>query len=669
LKSEMTSFDVTALVPELNQTIKDSRIENIYQLNPVTLLFRLHQPNQPTLQLLVEAGKRAHLTSYVMSKPSTPPAFCMALRKYLRNGRIRSVQQPDFERVLIIKIETREGTFSLITELFGDGNIILVNPQGTIQHALAYRRMRDRNVLRGVSYQPAPTSGRNPFTLSRQDFDGIKQFGQLDVVRASTKFLGIGGLYSEEILLRANIDKNIPCEVLTQQQIQAIYTETRVLISKITDGKIEPTIVFDAKGEWLDVVPFPLRKYSGFNQKPFTSFNEALDEYYSRAVTDEKTSKTETQFARELARLQRILEDQKSTLEDSRKVAEQYKLIGDLIYAHFSELQSLTNCATEAKEKGITWEQVASEMEKEKQAQRKPFTFFQSLDSKQRILNVKVNDTTFSLDLTRSIPANAAEYYERAKKAGRKFDGAQKAIVDTQTKIDELQKRLKTETEAVKAEVPQKRHEKAWFEKFRWFRSSDDFLVVGGRDATTNEILVKKHTEPTDVVFHADVAGAPFVVIKAEGKTPPEQTILEAAQLAASYSKAWREMLHTVDVYWVHPEQLSKTPPPGQYLEKGAFIVIGKKDYIRSVPLRIAIGLLMQENLILVIGGPPEAVRKQTDVFVELIPGKEKSSILAKRVRKLLAEKSYKIRNAPLPEILLLEIQSFIPYGQGEIVA
>jgi predicted ribosome quality control (RQC) complex YloA/Tae2 family protein len=427
--------------------------------------------------------------------------------------------------------------------------------------------------------------------------------------------------------------------------------------------------VFDAKGEWLDVVPFPLRKYSGFNQKPFTSFNEALDEYYSRAVTDEKTSKTETQFARELARLQRILEDQKSTLEDSRKVAEQYKLIGDLIYAHFSELQSLTNCATEAKEKGITWEQVASEMEKEKQAQRKPFTFFQSLDSKQRILNVKVNDTTFSLDLTRSIPANAAEYYERAKKAGRKFDGAQKAIVDTQTKIDELQKRLKTETEAVKAEVPQKRHEKAWFEKFRWFRSSDDFLVVGGRDATTNEILVKKHTEPTDVVFHADVAGAPFVVIKAEGKTPPEQTILEAAQLAASYSKAWREMLHTVDVYWVHPEQLSKTPPPGQYLEKGAFIVIGKKDYIRSVPLRIAIGLLMQENLILVIGGPPEAVRKQTDVFVELIPGKEKSSILAKRVRKLLAEKSYKIRNAPLPEILLLEIQSFIPYGQGEIVA
>ena len=669
MKSEMTSFDIAALVPELNQTIKDAWIENIYQLNPKTLLFRLHQPNQPTLQLLIEAGKRAHLTSFIMGKPSTPPAFCMALRKYLRNGRVRSVQQPDFERVLVIQIGTREGVFSLIAELFGDGNIILVNPQGTILYALAYREMRDRNVLRGASYQPAPQSGKNPFALGRQDFDEVKQFGQLDVVRALTKFLGIGGLYSEEILLRASIDKNVPCEALTQQQIEAIYTEMRVLVSKITDGKIEPNLVVDERGEWLDVIPFPLKKYAEFNQKPFKSFNEALDEYYSKAVTEEKTAKAETQFTRELARLQRTLDDQQRTLEDSKKIAEQNKLIGDLIYAHFSELQSLAQYAAEAREKGKTWEEVASEMEKEKKAQHQPFMYFQSLDSKRRILNVTFDNTSFSLDLTRSIPANAAEYYERAKKAGRKLKGAQKAFFDTRRKIDELQKRLKTATEAVRAEVPQKRKEKAWFEKFRWFRSSDHFLVIGGKDATTNEILVKKYTEPTDIVFHADVAGAPFVVIKTEGKTTSEQTMLEAAQAAASYSKAWREMLHAVDVYWVHPDQLSKTPPSGQFLEKGSFVIIGKKNYIRSVPLRIAIGIFTQESFVSVVGGPSESVRKQTDVLVELIPGKERSSVLVKRIRKLLTEKSYAIRHAPMLAIQLQEIQSFIPYGQGEIVA
>jgi predicted ribosome quality control (RQC) complex YloA/Tae2 family protein len=663
----MTSFDIAALVSELSQAIKDARIENIYQLNPKTLLLRLHQPNQPALQLLVEAGKRAHLTSYVLSKPSTPPAFCMALRKHLRNGRVKEVLQPDFERVLIIKVETKEGMFSLVTELFGDGNIILVNPQGTILYALTYRRMRDRNIIREVSYQPAPLSGKNPLTLSRQDFDKIKQFGQLDVVRALTKFLSIGGLYSEEILLRANVDKNVPCETLTPQHIDAIYTETRVLVSKIMDGEIEPNIVLDNKGEWFDVVPFPLKKYASFKQKPYKSFNEALDEYYSKVVTEEKASKAETQFARELARLQRTLEAQERTLEDSKKIAEQNKLIGNIIYAHFGELQSLARFATEAKEKGKTWEQVASEIEKEKQAQHKPFTFFQSLDSKHRILNVKVDNITLSLDLTQSIPANAAEYYERAKKAGRKSEGAQKAIGDTQTKIDELQKRLKAETEAVKAEVPQKRREKVWFEKFRWFRSSDGFLVVGGKDATTNEILIKKHTEPTDIIFHADVAGAPFVVIKTEGKALPEQTILEAAQLAASYSKAWREMLHAVDVYWVHPDQLSKSPPSGQYLEKGAFIILGKKNHIKSVPLRVAIGAVTKENHVLIIGGPTEAVRKQTNNLVEVIPGGEKSSLLAKRVRKLLMEKAFKEQKMPASEISIQEIQSFVPYGKGEI--
>jgi hypothetical protein len=143
--------------------------------------------------------------------------------------------------------------------------------------------------------------------------------------------------------------------------------------------------------------------------------------------------------------------------------------------------------------------------------------------------------------------------------------------------------------------------------------------------------------------------------------------MLEAAQLAASYSKAWRELLHAVDVYWVHPDQLSKTPPPGQYLEKGAFIILGKKNHIKSVPLRVAIGAVTKENYVLIIGGPTEAVRKQTNNLVEVIPGGEKSSLLAKRIRKLLMEKAFKEQQMPVSEISIQEIQSFIPYGRGEI--
>jgi predicted ribosome quality control (RQC) complex YloA/Tae2 family protein len=667
LKSELTSFDTTAIVYELNKIIIGARIENVYQTNPLTLIFRLHQSNQPTFQMLIEAGKRVHMTSYVLSKPVTPPAFCMALRKHLRNGRITEIQQHEFERVITIKIDTREGTYLLVTELFGDGNIILVNPQGTILYALTYKRMRDRNIIRGENFKLAPPSGKNPLNLSTSDFEEIKNYGHLEIVRALTKLLSIGGLYAEEILQRAEINKNTSCENLTKQQIDAIFTQTQTLISKTTNGEFEPSIVVDEKGEWIDVTPFPLKRYISLTLKPYKSLNEALDEYYSKAVTTEKVSDTEKEFTRQLAKLQRTLEDQQKTIEDPNKIIEQNKAIGNIIYAHLGELQLLAQGIMEEKSRDKAWEQIIAEIEKEKQAQHVPFIYFQSLDSKRRVLNVSIENTTFSLDLTRSIQANAASYYERAKKTERKQEGAEKALHNTQTKILELQKNLMEKTEKVIEEAPPKKKEKAWYEKFRWFNSSDGFLVIGGRDATTNEIIIKKHTAPADIVFHADIVGAPFVVIKTEGKTPYEQTIKEAAQLAASYSKAWRELFHAVDVYWVYPNQLSKSPPPGQYLEKGSFIVNGKKNHLRKILLSITIGITIKENQITVVGGPTEFVKKQAIHYVEVVPGQEPSSSLAKNIRKLLAEKAPAEWRKQIIATPLGEIQNFIPSGKGAI--
>ena len=208
MKTELTSFDVAVLVFELSQRIKNARIGKVYQINPATLLFKLNRPEEPPLHLLIESGKRIHLTSYVLQKPLRPPAFCMALRKNLGNGKITDIQQHEFERTITIKIRTKEGEFQLMTELFGEGNIILVSPEDKIIHALVYKRMRDRNILRGENFQYAPPSGKNPSKISRKNFNEIGNFGQLEIVKALTKFLSIGGLYAEEILLRAEINKN-----------------------------------------------------------------------------------------------------------------------------------------------------------------------------------------------------------------------------------------------------------------------------------------------------------------------------------------------------------------------------------------------------------------------------------------------------------------------------
>jgi predicted ribosome quality control (RQC) complex YloA/Tae2 family protein len=660
----MSSFDIALITSELKQLILDARIDKIYQLDHVTLLLKLRQPSQPPLHLLIEAGKRVHLTAYTLEKPQKPPAFCMALRKHIRNGRVVDVQQHEFERIMTIRVSKKTGEFQLVSELFGEGNIILVSPESKVLQALTYRRMRDRNILRGEMFQHAPDRGKNPLHLNRQEFGEITGFGQLEIVRALTKFLSIGGFYAEEVLLRAQVDKNVQCESLTEQEVDRLFIQLRQILSAIAAGETKPHIVIDDKGDRIDVVPVSLEKYVRFKQKVYKTFNEAVDEYYVAMGVKEKVSEATEDVEHELERQQRILQRQQKSLEDSRRKMGLNRKIGDTIFAHFGELQHLLQKALDEKRDGKPWNQIILKLEKERDAGHVPAIYFCSLEYRRLILNVSVEDLPFSLNLRQSVQVNASGYYAKAKKAEKKLGGAKKAVQDTEAKIVELQRGWIKQTKE-SGKHPPKRRKKMWYEKFRWFHSSDGFLVIGGRDATTNEVLIKKHMEPQDIVFHADIHGAPFVLIKTEGKTPPEQTIVESAQLAASYSQAWKEMFGAIDVYWVSPQQVNKSPPSGQHLKKGAFMIHGSKNYVRSVPLRVAIGVNIKKEQPTVIGGPVEAISTQTDNFFEIVPGKRSSSELAKQIRRLLAKKAPKTLEKLVLKIPLEEIQKFIPSGRG----
>jgi len=662
----MSSFDILALTPEINRVVKGARVDNIYQINPTTVILRLRQPNQTPIHLLTEAGKRIHITAYTLKKPEKPTAFCMTLRKHLKNGRIVEIQQHEFERTVIINVETKEGEFQLVLELFGEGNIILVSPQNTILHALIYRKMRDRSVWRGETFRHAPQMGKSPLNLSRQDLAEIKNFGELEIVRALTKSLGIGGLYAEEILLRAEIDKNKPCNSLTKQEIDGIFNQLCQILSFITSGKTEPVMVFNEKEGLVDVTPIPLKVYSSFKSKSCESFNEALDEYYTKTVAEERVDEFAKLAEKQIAKQQRILQRQQKALESLKQKFEQNKGIGNAIYMHLNELGFLLQKLMDEKRSGKPWNQIVSSLEKEREAGVSPAVYFHSLEPERLILNVSLEKLSFPLSLRHSIQENAAGYYDRAKKAEKKLKGVENALQKTENNIRKLKERSAERLKTV-PKLPPKRRKRAWYEKFLWFRSSDGFLVIGGRDATTNEILIKKHMEPHDKVFHADIHGAPFVLVKTDGKSPPEQTMKEAAKLAASYSRAWKEMLGSADVYWFSPQQISKSPPSGQYLEKGAFIISGQKNYVRKVPLRIAVGIKMEGEHLIVIGGPQEAIAKQTNIYVEIVPGEKQSGELAKQIRRELAEKTPKAMQRQALEIALEEIQRFIPSGRGEI--
>ena len=666
MKKTLTSFDIAAVVLELKERLKGARIQNIYQIKGKTVILKLHQPNQPALNLLIEAGKQLHLTSYVLEKPQRPHAFCMALRKHLRNGTIAEVSQHEFERIVTIKVKTKGGEFKMVLELFSNGNIIVVDGQDVIQQALTSKRMRDRNILRRELFQQAPSSGKNPLNLKPSDLLELKKFDSLEVVKALTKFLSIGGMYAEEILLRAQVDKNKRCESLKDIDFDKIYTSLNEILSQLKTGKSESCIVIDDSGRYVDAVPISLRKYDGLKCKEFRSFNEALDEYYAKTFVEREVMAVSENVEREIARQQRILNEQQASLEEARRETERARKVGDKIYSNFHQLQAFLLRIMNEKRSGKTWQAIVSEIKDEKKSGKAPSVYFESLDTNKLILKLSIKGLAFSLKLRNSIQKNATTYYDRAKKAEKKVKGAQKAMKETLSRIEELRQRKEVVVEEASKPAVRRRM-KAWYEKFRWFYTSENLLVVGGKDAVTNEILVKKHTEPHDLVFHADIVGAPFVIVKTGGKLPSQQSMSEAAQLAASHSRAWKAKFSAIDVYWVYPEQVSKTPPSGEYLQRGAFMIRGKKNYVRKTPLRLAVGVDVKTTPLTVTGGPKETVMSKTDVYVEIVPGELSSSKLANKIRQALKKKVAKDLQETISKISIEEIQAFIPFGKGRI--
>ncbi|MCX6694752.1 MAG: NFACT RNA binding domain-containing protein, partial [Candidatus Altiarchaeota archaeon] len=191
---------------------------------------------------------------------------------------------------------------------------------------------------------------------------------------------------------------------------------------------------------------------------------------------------------------------------------------------------------------------------------------------------------------------------------------------------------------------------------------------VGGRDATSNEVLIKKHLDASDLVFHAEYHGAPFFIVKnPEKKDVPEATKSEAAIAAGSYSRAWGGGKGSCDVYYVSPEQVSKTPPSGEYLTKGAFMIYGKKNYFRGVDLKIAVGFRVGDS-VEVIGGPVGAIAKQTRHYAEVGVGDVKSGELARKIKVAVLGKAGSGDADKIKSVGLSDIQYWIPSGTGRLI-
>jgi predicted ribosome quality control (RQC) complex YloA/Tae2 family protein len=237
-----------------------------------------------------------------------------------------------------------------------------------------------------------------------------------------------------------------------------------------------------------------------------------------------------------------------------------------------------------------------------------------------------------TLDVTKSLEENASDYFDMSKKAKRKIEGAKKAYTLAVAKKESLLKKKDTEIQIHEDSIAiVEKRTRHWFEKFRWFYTSEGFLVVGGRDATTNEILIKKHIDAKDIVFHTDMAGSPFFVIKAnsvEGKDIGQQSLLETARGTVTFSKAWKLGIKSTAVFYVLPEQVTKEAQTGEFLPKGAFMIRGKTTYIDNT-IDLAIG--PYDNMFM--AGPVDAIKTHCKDYILLDQGDKKVSEIAKQIR------------------------------------
>jgi predicted ribosome quality control (RQC) complex YloA/Tae2 family protein len=659
MKTSMSSFDILAAVRELQEII-GARVNKVFQPTPSELRITLNVRGKGREDLVIEAGKRIHLTAYPRPAPQQPSMFAMALRKHLGNAILEEIEQVGFDRIVILSFTGRNRErYNLIAELFGKGNVILTNDSYEILAVMLPKRYSTRELVGRAKYQ-LPPARANPFELSAEEIARVVSESKGDLVRALARDLGLGGLYAEETCLRAGVDKN--AKQIGAEEASRVKAALEELRAKV--GVEKPEIVFE-DGVAIDLTPVPLKIYAQHERKSFTSFNQALDEYFTKHEVERLAKQREEKFKAELNRLLFRLKSQTQTIKKYLQEEKELRSKGDAIYLHFNEVERILSVLRRAREK-YSWQEIEARI-KQGKGKVKEAELIKRLSPSRGEVVLTLDGREVTLDIRKSAAENAEFFYERSKKLRSKAISAREAVLKTVKEIREFKARG---VEAFEAEVkaPQKRvkRKKEWYEKFRWFISSDGFLVLGGRDAVSNEVLVKKHLGKDDIFVHADIHGAPAVIIRTEGKEVPEATIQEAFDFAASYSRAWKHGIASIEVYWVKPEQVSKRAESGEYVAKGAFVIRGRRNYgIGKV--RVAIGVVLNEEP-RVIGGPPSAIRARANAYVLLAPGRSKSKEVAERIKRELAKKLGEEVRGKIEGIPIEDIQAFLPPGTSDIV-
>ncbi|WP_408954367.1 NFACT family protein [Natroniella sp. ANB-PHB2] len=552
---------LAAIKSELNKKLLKGRIDKIYQPQKHLLTIKLRQPGE-NITLLISANPqepRIHITDQEFDNPLQPPAFCMLLRKHIQSGRIKEIKQPDFERILEITIQYKnnQGDLedkTLVIELMGrHSNIILLKEDRQILDSIkriTSKMSRYREILPGKKYLPPPKQDKkNPLITDQKEFKSSleEKTGQPLYKTIMKSYRGIGPTMATEIAHRSPVNEYD--DLTSYAQIEQLWPSFNEVFEQVSTEKFDPTIILDKSGNFEAYAALDLQQFDKISKKKFNSINHLLNFYFVNRITRKKinnlTRKMENTIEKNKENAYKKHRRVKGQLKGAYN-ADKHQLKGELITANIYQL-----------EKG---------MKKVKL---------------QNYYSENNEELTIQLDPKLSPAENAQYYFKKYEKAKRSIKYLKNEVRKAKNEINylkQLETNIKqTETLTELKEIYQELIEEGYIKEQKSnqskrdkklpplkFKSTEGYDILVGRNNRQNDKLTKKIANNQDLWFHVKKIPGSHVIIRNHTRDEiPEDTILEAAQIAAFYSKGRKSSNVPVDYTQVKHVNKPKGAKPG----------------------------------------------------------------------------------------------------------
>ena len=627
----LSGVELRYLVDQISEQVQDYYISNIYGITKDSILFKLHHTEKSDLFMMISTSG-VWLTK-VKIEQIEPNRLLKRLRSDLLRLKLKKIEQIGAERIAYFTFEGFGKEFVLVGEFFGDGNILLCNKDMKIlalQHSI---EVRHRKLSVGLEYVQPPTSGLDIFNISESDFEDLKT---TDLICAKWfgRTLGLPKKYVEGIFEIANVDGKKIGNLLSSEEIKKIFETTKQVISDIISGNHDSVIV---RNEKVEVLPIRLGKLKGEVTKT-NSFIEGLDTVFTENIVQKGKSIQSSGSDKKIKELQTQISEQEKAIET---VKERSK-----------NITNVANSLFEMVSKGIISidDSSAQEILTEHNAK---------LITEKGVPLIVIQDEKIKINTKAPLQSIASVLFNEAKKQSGAIKSIQEIKDKTMKKLEKVQN--KTESEKDISMISEIR-KKNWFERYRWFFTSDGLLAIGGRDAASNSAVVRKHLVKNDKIFHGDIFGSPFFILK-DAKNAPDRSMNEVAHATVCFSRAWKEGMYGVSAFWINPEQVKKSAPSGEFLPKGSFTIEGQRNFIKSDTLKLAVGIMPQEEDHVLTCGPPEPIKKNSICYAIVEPHGLELVDAAKKIRL----EFLKMHEDIAKKINLDEFVRVLPPGKSQI--